>query len=157
MMIPNNSHKINLNHPHMQFIRQTMDQQPLISDKILSYPPNSDNTLKCDKQIQIDIPHCSKNDMYDMFDKQIMLLHEINNKLNLSLTKNKRNKNTYFSVTKTDFNNIIKLQYPDFPDDKISMIYTDASPLNEIYYIEINKKKFVLNKKNYLRFLNKIV
>jgi hypothetical protein len=48
------------------------------------------------------------------------------------------------------FENDILPLYPDFPKEKINMIYSDGND----YYLEIGNKKYPLNKKYFLKFIN---
>jgi hypothetical protein len=81
------------------------------------------------------------------------LLYEIKENVSKLLEKKQKNKkNTYYKVTKSMFD-IIKEEYPDFPQDKMDLLYNDG----ENNYINIGNKKYLLNKKNFLKFINFIM
>jgi hypothetical protein len=82
------------------------------------------------------------------------ILNEINNNLlKLLEKKQKHKKNTYLNITKSMFEQDILTVYPDFPSEKINMIYSDGNN----YFVEVGKKKYPLNKKYFLKFINYIL
>lgn len=90
----------------------------------------------------------------DSLNNQPDILKEINdNLLKLLEKKIKHKKNTYLKITKAMFEQDILIQYPDFPIDKINMLYSDGKD----YYIEIGNKKYPLTKKYFLKFINYIL
>jgi len=125
--IPNsNIPKINSSNPYMQLLNQT-------------------NIVKDDVYIKDD---------NNMKDENTNLLKEINDKLCKLLEKKIKNKkNTYLNITRAMFDKDILYEYPDFPLDKINMIYSDG--VN--YFIKIGNKKYPLNRKYFLKFINCIL
>ena len=83
-----------------------------------------------------------------------LLLKEVNNNLLRVLEKKQKNqKNTYFKITRNMFDEEIIPTYPDFPLDKMGLIYSNGND----FFIEIGKKKYPLNKKYFLKFINYIL
>ena len=82
------------------------------------------------------------------------LLLEINkNVLKLLEKKIVKKKNNYFKITKTMFTNEILNNYPDFPENKMNLIFSNGND----FFIDIKNKKFPLNKKYFLKFINNII
>lgn len=79
------------------------------------------------------------------------LLNQVNNNLLRVLDKKKKNsKNTYFKITQSMLHTDILPLYPDLPQDRIDLIYSNGDE----YFLNIKNKKHLLNKKNFLKFIN---
>jgi hypothetical protein len=117
------------NNPYMQLINQSPAAQlPIIATTAATTPAQMDN---------------SENLLYDINNNILKLLEK----------KIKNKKNTYLKITKAMFDTDILSQYPDFPQDKYNMVYSDGVD----YFIEIGNKKYPLTKKFFLKFINYIL
>ena len=123
--IPNT--KINSSNPYLQLL----NQNPIVNSVL---PPTIDS---------INIVDNNNSLMLEIHQNVIKLLDK----------KVKHKKNTYLNITNSMFNQDILLTYPDFPIEKMNMIFSDG----ETYFIQIGNKKYPLNKKNFLKFINYIL
>lgn len=148
MIIPNNNIKINSNNPYMQLL----NQNPAAKQFMPEQPKLIYETIK---PIEIESIGIIENpQIQTMNNFSTNLMHQINNNvLKLLEKKHKNKKNTYHRITTAMFNQDILPIYGDFPQDKIMMIYSDGID----YFLEISNKKYPLNKKYYLKFINYIL
>lgn len=139
--IPNNFSKISPNNPYMQLL----NQNPISTNKI-------ETTVQQKIEPKSNIIPNTLNESFE--DKCQKMLYDINdNLIKLLEKKQKHKKNTYLKITKTMFDNDILPNYSDFPIEKMDLIYSDGKD----YFIEIGNKKYPLNKKHFLKFINYIL
>lgn len=118
------------NNPYIQLL----NNNPLPCSSITNSNTTQDQTCQCNEGV----------------------IKEMNNNILKLLEKSakaKQKKNTYLKITKAMFEKDIQPEYTDFPVDKIEMLYSDGKD----YYIEIGNKKYPLNKKYFLKFINYIL
>ena len=128
-----------MNNPYMQNFNRTQSivQPPIIQTPIQqSIIQTTDSNIEMKKNNEnIDLTFVNEK-----LDKIIQLL-------------SKKEKKRYYPINETLFTNEILKTLPNFPKEKMNIIYTDG----KTYYIYIKGKYYHLNNKTFIRYINHIL
>jgi hypothetical protein len=137
-----------MNNPYMQLIKTIPTSNKTITNLIKSEEIQNERNIP--NEIKLNENEIKKTENKT---NEINIYNELNEIKNLlQLKKHRKPKTNYYPITKHIFQNDILNTYPDFPEDKYSLIYFDGDK----YYLRIKNKNFELNKINFLKFIKYI-
>jgi hypothetical protein len=129
-----------MNNPYMQNFNRT---QSLTQPSIIQSPIQQTINTTVDSNIEM------KKTFDDKIDFKL-----INEKLDqLIQLLSKKEKKRYFQINETLFTNEILKTLPNFPKEKMNIVYTDG----KTYYIYIKRKYYQLNNKTFIKYINHIL